>query len=566
MIRLSVTRAKTFQTCQASWYMENVLGYQVPQTPALTLGSDVHAVLEAYLKGELTIEQIAEKAVELKPYTIAHRGLYHLDSIVPKGKARVEEWVRDSVKGLPFTGKIDAWWIEGTTLHILDHKTTSDARKYALSPEDAYHDLQLRVYAYQVAKGKKGLKRVVGHLIYYPTKRGVALGVNTEPWGPRDLLDTWTSFERIADDMLEVARTGKPERNPSACSAYGGCPFLQECKRFSIEGFPKAAGGVPRTQGAEMIEHAIEALKPFPNPTDEQIEQAAKRAKVAVEEVKKAIGVETLSPSIKAKVEDMRARILSWMDRTGSNPTDKSIQRAAQEVGVTAETLVDGTGLLQIGEEWALKAEPTIAEELPPEPTIEEPTPEPARLSPLPPLPPEPVIAPEPEPTTKVTPPSESLEPLSYSTEAVIEAQEDLLTALEKALYKSNEALAQEVHTLRKEIDRLEDERVALVNKAPQSKPYLCVDCIPQGIPSIPLIEYLTPYLDKVAQRAGVSDVALIDYGKGWAEAAAYLQSDIRKGQSPFPADVILTDSKDSPYWKHFERYLTPLFIVIRGV
>ena len=144
---ISASAYAQFIDCERKWYIGYIIKPDVPKTPALQTGIDIHEWLEAYLKGE-ELPDIGEKLVN-----IAKSGLEHLPE---PGTVIVEEWVEDVCGPLPFRGKVDFYTYEDGVLHIRDHKTTgrsSNAKteaELALSP-------QMLAYAYVLAR-KLGIR------------------------------------------------------------------------------------------------------------------------------------------------------------------------------------------------------------------------------------------------------------------------------------------------------------------------------------------------------------------------------------------------------------------------
>ena len=106
---ISASSYTQFRQCERKWYIGYVIKPDVPKTPALQMGIDVHDWLEAYLKGEEPPE-IDEKLVN-----IAKAGIEFLPE---PGTVQVEEWVEDICGPLPFRGKVDFYSCEDGVLHL----------------------------------------------------------------------------------------------------------------------------------------------------------------------------------------------------------------------------------------------------------------------------------------------------------------------------------------------------------------------------------------------------------------------------------------------------------------
>ena len=64
----SASQVGTFRRCQRLWWWQKVAGYKTPSSPAMELGSAIHAELEAYLLGgDVPSNVIAVAGLEYLP-------------------------------------------------------------------------------------------------------------------------------------------------------------------------------------------------------------------------------------------------------------------------------------------------------------------------------------------------------------------------------------------------------------------------------------------------------------------------------------------------------------------
>jgi CRISPR/Cas system-associated exonuclease Cas4 (RecB family) len=221
---ISASSYTQFRQCERKWYIGYVIKPDVPKTPALQTGIDVHDWLEAYLKGEEPPE-IDEKLVN-----IAKAGIEFLPE---PGTVQVEEWVEDICGPLPFRGKVDFYSCEDGVLHIRDHKTTSRSSNAKTEAELAL-DPQMLAYAYVLAR-KLDIQpsKVKFSHIYYLTKSKIptSFRVNAEAeW--KDVEKNWRDFERVAKVMSRLAKAQRQEEITPDVSQCRFCWFKEHCSAY----------------------------------------------------------------------------------------------------------------------------------------------------------------------------------------------------------------------------------------------------------------------------------------------------------------------------------------------
>jgi hypothetical protein len=225
--------------CLRKWSYQYVLGLKPPSTGAQAFGSEVHAALEAILKG---------KKGEGKPDVLKAVGL-----ILPRlpalgGRFLVEHaFEQDGIRGF-----IDL--VDQDSQVIYDHKNTKDER-YVKSISDLYEDEQAIIYANWGLKyfGIDRIRLVWNYVICPVEKAG-----QDRPRRPSKVVtqDMWFNSSHVQPRYEALLRQSAalegykansvtPDRlppNEHACFAYGGCPFLEPCGRLHISGI-KAAWG-----------------------------------------------------------------------------------------------------------------------------------------------------------------------------------------------------------------------------------------------------------------------------------------------------------------------------------
>jgi len=212
----SASQISTAELCLRKWAFKKLDGLSDLPGAAAALGSAVHKQIELYLRSGQPIDlssdagRIAMAGAHLWPTRDEQIVVEHRFEIV--------------LGGVPFVGFIDVLCAD----RVIDHKTTSDLR-WAKTRDDLLSDPQATLYAH--ATGARKLQ-----WIYYRTK-GVAraldvtVNVTDSDIAPR--------VERTAQTarLLQALSTAEPRPRAldlpatwSACGAFGGCPFRQNCE------------------------------------------------------------------------------------------------------------------------------------------------------------------------------------------------------------------------------------------------------------------------------------------------------------------------------------------------
>jgi RecB family exonuclease len=217
-IFLSASQIGTWNQCKRKWGYSYLDRIKTPSHPSAELGQRVHAVLEAWLKDGVPFNLSTEEG------QIASSGLQYLP--LP-GSAEVEAGFVVQTETAKYRGFIDARFREELPV-ILDHKTTSDLR-WAKTEEDLRKDVQATLYAAE-AMLRTGSDAVELRWIYYTTRkpyksRKVSLVVVKD-----EIEANFDAIDRTAAEMLTAYRDNRSgselPASPTACGAYGGCPYL----------------------------------------------------------------------------------------------------------------------------------------------------------------------------------------------------------------------------------------------------------------------------------------------------------------------------------------------------
>lgn len=260
--RLSATQLDTAILCERKWAYLKLAGLKPPANKYASRGVEVHEALEAWQQSGKPLDlstdsgKIASAGLKLLPAPGTHRTEHEFN--FDSGTAVYHGYM--DLRG-PATFGIQTVW---------DHKTTTNF-KWMKTPEVLRHDPQAVLYAqaalHEAAKHGVALNenhmrgRVELNWVYYladPTKprsRKVQLHIihdnasaplcpdNVDPkhfgiMRASELQERFGELEQVAQRLLTLYRDRPaPEElppTPSACSAYGGCPFKDNPCSLSI--------------------------------------------------------------------------------------------------------------------------------------------------------------------------------------------------------------------------------------------------------------------------------------------------------------------------------------------
>ncbi len=227
--RYSASQITTFRTCARKWAWDKIEGKRQPENKYAERGKQIHSILEAWLEHGTPIDTTTEYGA------IAASGVEHLP---PPGTSQVEQEFYLRGEHADYLGYVDCGFIDtDKTPVILDHKTTSNL-SYAKTAEDLLVDPQAMIYA-KVAFDEVDHHEVELRWVYYLTtgaKRSKKVSLKVV----KDHVEKqFAEIEATAAHMNEIRVSGKKAKdlppNPAHCSAYGGCPYVNDCSLTSAE-------------------------------------------------------------------------------------------------------------------------------------------------------------------------------------------------------------------------------------------------------------------------------------------------------------------------------------------
>lgn len=250
MIHLSPSQLDTFKRCRRKWAFGYIDRIERPANAKLEFGTEVHSTLEEYV---LTGNWIgADDAI-----AVAKLGLRDGGLPPPCEEVLVEQEIDLAIEGGKVVGFVDL--VLPSPLQVIDYKTTSDLR-FAKTEATLREDPQAVIYSKWAIDTFKA-DAVRCRWLYFAARgkdrprtphafREVKLD-----WSRAEVETAWRSLLPIFADMIDLktrcTSAEQVEANDSACSDYGGCPFVHSCsaaKRWSLGGLDS----VCRKSGTEV--------------------------------------------------------------------------------------------------------------------------------------------------------------------------------------------------------------------------------------------------------------------------------------------------------------------------
>jgi hypothetical protein len=224
-IPLSASQLEKWLLCKRKWAWEYVDGIKPPSHPSADLGKRIHARLESWLaKGQVppSFEKEGEIATKLIP---------KLPLPMAEGLS-VEKGFSFELDGFLFRGFKDWELVSGDICVVGDHKTTSDL-KWAKSEQVLLQDMQANIYMFESMSRLPDVKKFQANWNYVTTSSDPkVLSVDVE-FDKEQVGSVITEVIEVANDLRTNLRRLKVAQdysyNPTACGAFGGCPFQANC-------------------------------------------------------------------------------------------------------------------------------------------------------------------------------------------------------------------------------------------------------------------------------------------------------------------------------------------------
>lgn len=253
-LQISASQDETFNDCRRKWWFQSIVRMPSPPKTNTVFGTVFHAVAERWLKAdERGVDPKTGEPVELFPEDwdlVSERGqklrlppgdaamlrrLFQeaVDAgvLVRSPDRKIEHLIRkDVIEGVTLKGFVDVL-LPG---EIQDHKTTRNMR-YAKSADPQSPDYlgkskQMLLYATEAGPGSIRLRH---NVICWDRNRPAVRTVEAEVT-QAEIDGNWKRLQAQAAEMLHWSecpeeRWKSVPASTSACSKYGGCPFVSIC-------------------------------------------------------------------------------------------------------------------------------------------------------------------------------------------------------------------------------------------------------------------------------------------------------------------------------------------------
>ena len=502
---VSASQFKTFSMCKRKWYIEKCTDAPRPEpSKAVVLGSDVHAVLEAYLRDGVEPDE------ETRAGRIAASGLH----LLPEGVLEIETEIKLQDIEPPLLGYIDVLDLTEPWMPVvIDHKTTS-SWDWTKTEEELKSDPQMIAYArYALDQCTAADTVEVCHIQYItkgaPEARRVAAVISRE-----HVNEHWEKLKKVAAEIKATSLLDEVEDvepNLSACGAFGGCPYADTCAALGDSQSPFAGIETIKTEKdndmkrrlADILQdrkdRVAKAATLSQNTAPSILSQDA--APRTEEEPAPVNGTMTFAEPVPAKdkftdeqYSDAASALLAFMRnrnvRSMNNVTARPIVGKVLDLGRVRPYYVEKSCLLSEGTltyDTGTVLRGSSAAEPAPKPKVEAaPAPQPKAA---------------PQPKVRVKP---------FETAETLEAK--------KKLPKGKHV------------------------SAPSLVVY--IDCLPtKGVPegTQSFEDVIAPHVDAVAKKNNVSTPLLMQYGEGKNHVAGLLRVK--------PPTGCVTVTSDNPYW-----------------
>lgn len=235
----SPSQLSTYLECPRKWAWRRIAKIYEPPAASAELGTRTHALLEKYLGEGVMPDQVSEPLAA----KVASAGLHLLPAPKTEGMLLERKFRFQSTRtGFLYNGLKDVELepgvcvpsldVDGLVPVVVDHKTTSSISSYAKTADDLHYDPQAIIYAVDsMARFQASAADL--RWIYYQTKGSHRASLTQTRVSAEHASSVFAALESVAQEAA-AALDAKVEvldlpPNPSACSAYGGCPHRHRC-------------------------------------------------------------------------------------------------------------------------------------------------------------------------------------------------------------------------------------------------------------------------------------------------------------------------------------------------
>lgn len=234
VVTISASQIKKYQRCPRQWAYRYIEKRPEPSSKSAELGSEIHKVLEDYFRWDVDtipddkVGKIAKSGLHLLPSRMTGEPAYPRQDIV------VEHPFTFEFEGAMVRGYIDMT-VKGSPL-VIDHKTSSNPRKYGLNDETLAADIQAVMYAYaKFYDSDIACDSDVVNLewVYYTTSRFTPAYKVCASLDKPQVESKMDELRPTIREMVHARKTHKHALplapNAEACGDFGGCPHASVC-------------------------------------------------------------------------------------------------------------------------------------------------------------------------------------------------------------------------------------------------------------------------------------------------------------------------------------------------
>lgn len=263
---VSPSQIERWRLCKRSWGFVYLDGIKTPTSPAAAYGQEGHKAIEAWLTTGKIPDNTAEDILKL-----VHKAIKPGRLPTPDRRLLVEHKFQIGLlkSGHALRGYIDCVvppeLNHGVPL-IIDHKFRTD-RKFMMDQSDLEADIQALIYSFAALLMFPDCHAVENRWLYYFSTGSASkrpkrpVGVEAVGLTRHETDVEWSIAEilEVVAEMAKAKRTKDLEPSYSACSAFGGCYFVERCREGTTAATRAAArirqaGGLASFKSEEKAE------------------------------------------------------------------------------------------------------------------------------------------------------------------------------------------------------------------------------------------------------------------------------------------------------------------------
>ncbi len=253
----SPTQITSFDECERKWAFRRIERISSPQKASAALGTKTHKILELFVDtgrrpdfvSDGRAAHIADSAMHLVEGLREARVKHGKEAVSLEGEFRFQSprtnFVYHGFRDFSVAPgiAIASLNIDGGAPVVGDYKTTKKISEYAKKNDDLHYDVQGTLYGYD-AMSRYGVPRADLRWIYMQTEGARVTFVADPRLESSQAARVFDEIERTAARMATALDKGKRALelapNPSACRAYGGCPYVPLCNDLTSSQKAKA--------------------------------------------------------------------------------------------------------------------------------------------------------------------------------------------------------------------------------------------------------------------------------------------------------------------------------------